>query len=281
MTSKFDTKEYLAKRDFLKKRFEVEKTGEQTLFTNQEKLLKPLIESQKESSKAITNTNQEILSNALEPLKRELQKRNDQLEALQDLPFYNMQQGIEDVPQSTPQKEKDLGPIIDLNARLNTTDFENLEDMELLKPNEVREDGNINEVLRKIESINRSNGQKNRYLKDPKEKDILNSRKETLVKYKQTILDIKNNEIYVKKSGKGLRKICKQKRGRGRPKMYPDTIFYNNASELCEKLSELDASKQAGNTGLDNVINSVLDELLNIKSINKDEYDKLYKNIFN
>ena len=39
-------------------------------------------------------------------------------------------------------------------------------------------------------------------------------------------------------------------------------------------------AKQAGNTGIDNVIVSALDELLSIKTITKNDNDKLYKNIF-
>jgi hypothetical protein len=41
------------------------------------------------------------------------------------------------------------------------------------------------------------------------------------------------------------------------------------------------AGKQAGNTGLDNGINSILDELLRTESISKDEYNNLYSKIFN
>ena len=59
-----------------------------------------------------------------------------------------------------------------------------------------------------------------------------------------------------------------------------DVIFYQSADDLCTRLAELDAAKQAGNTGLDNRINSVLDELLRTRAISKDVYDDLYKLIF-
>src|SRR5439155_6693505 len=117
---------YKQQRDFLKQRFEAEKTGDQTLSTERSKLFKPLIESQKEASKAIQDkiaTSQDTISNVLVPFTRALEKRNDQLETLQDLPYYNIQQGIEDVPQSTPQKSKTV--FVDLNSGLNTTDLEN------------------------------------------------------------------------------------------------------------------------------------------------------------
>src|SRR5207244_10885385 len=81
---------YKQQRDFLKQRFEAEKTGDQTLFTERSKLLKPLIESQKETSKSIQDkiaTSQDTISNVLVPFTRALEKRNDQLETLQDLPY--------------------------------------------------------------------------------------------------------------------------------------------------------------------------------------------------
>jgi len=284
MKAKFDTREYKILKDKLKQKYEAEKTGDQTLYIDQERLFKPLIENQEKTSKATQDkivASQEANSNALVPIANDIQKRIDQIEALQELPFYSTPPGIEDVPQSTPQKVKTT--MIDLNARLNTTDFENLEDMQLLKPNEVREDGNINDVLRRIEKYNRSNAQylSARSKKTDVEKQVFQSRKETLEKYKQTILDIRNNEVYVK-SGKGLRKHkpFKLKRGRGRPKMYPDTIMYNNSQDLRDKLFELLAAKKAGNTGLDTIIVTALDELFNKKWITKDQYDDLFENIF-
>ena len=89
----------------LKQRFEREKTGDQTLYTDQAELLRPLIDSQKETSKSIQDkiiSGQETISNAIVPFIKELQKRNDQVEALQGLPFYNIPE-IEGVPQSTPK----------------------------------------------------------------------------------------------------------------------------------------------------------------------------------
>jgi len=292
MSSNSDIKELVKKRDLLKKRFEAEKTGEQMLFTNQEKLFKPIIESQKEASKAIIETNQDILNNvnnALVPFTNEIMKRNQQLEMLQDLPFYNIQPGIEHVPQSTPQKDRDI-IIIDLDEGLNVTDRENLEDLKLDLPSVVQKEGSIKQTLDRIKTTNSSLAQLGRedYLaKKPnkqKEKEIINSQKETLKRYKNIISSLEGAQKFIPKSGQGLqkqRKLCKPKRGRGRPKKYHDVILYNNTTELCEKLNELDAAKRAGNTGLDNSINSILDELLNIKCINKDGYDKLYKNIFN
>ena len=86
---------------------------------------------------------------------------------------------------------------------------------------------------------------------------------------------------FIVHTGKGReRKLCKQKRGKGRPRKYPDTVFYNSTNDLCQKLYELVAAKRAGNTGLDNIINTMLEELLNIGAVNKEFYNDLFKHIF-
>ena len=81
---------YKQQRDEIQRRFEAERTGDQTLFIDQSRILKPLIEVQKETSKSIQDkieAGQDTTSNALIPFTRELQRRNDQVETLQNLPF--------------------------------------------------------------------------------------------------------------------------------------------------------------------------------------------------
>lgn len=283
-------KKYKDQRDRLKQRFENEKTGDQTLFIDQSKLFKPLIDAQNESSKNIENQvskGQDLLSDALIPFTRELQKRNEQVDNLQNLPYYNAPLGIEDVAQSTPQKDQTIHIDLD-GGLLNTTDTENLQDMGFPLPSVVQVNGNYDKVLEEIKSKNKSIGQ---YLradskKMDKEKEVYKSQKETLKKYKEKMIALKiSNEQFTvpKKTGKGLnnKKLVKPKRGRGRPKKNePDPIIYISPYDLCQKLHYFWTEKKAGNTGLDNIINSILDELLEIKKIDKTEYNNLYKNIF-
>ena len=203
MSSKF-IEEYKQKKEFLKKRFEVEKTEDQTLFIDRETLFKPLIKSQKECSKALEDklvASQDILSNTLVPLTREFQKRNDQLDTLKDLPFYYSPAGIEDVPQSTPQKDRD---VIDVNldaGLLNDTHRENLQDMGFDLPSEVQKKGMIEETLDKITSKSKSIGQKLREDRGTKptakDKEIYQSQKQTLKIYKASILDLQGVEKFI------------------------------------------------------------------------------------
>jgi hypothetical protein len=57
-------------------------------------------------------------------------------------------------------------------------------------------------------------------------------------------------------------------------------VYYHDPNELISRLQELISAKSAGNTGVDNEINTVLDELLEIGQIKNNEYRKIYKNIF-
>ena len=92
------------------------------------------------------------------PFTREFLKRNDQVEALQSLPFYNTSPAIEDVPQSTPQKKQFL--YVDLDGELlNQTHRENLQDLELDLPSEVQRKGTYQETLNIIKTENRKIGQ--------------------------------------------------------------------------------------------------------------------------
>ena len=293
-------KSYKEQRDRLRQRFEGEKTGEQTLFIDQTKLFKPLINTQKESADKIASS-QDVLSNTLVPFTKELQKRNEQLETLQNLPY---PVGIEDAPQSTPSSTLRKIKIIyvDLNGELlNQTHRENLQDLGLDLPSDVQAAGTYTEALNKAKTENKRIGQilGINSKKDEKEKEVLKSRQLTLKIYKEKLKGLIEAEqfIQLKKTGdptlstgptsagvrgeglhpKAPRVLVKLKRGKGRPRKYPDTVYYSHPNELCVKLSENVAAKEAGNTGLDNIITSILDELLNIKYINRDEYDSLFK----
>ena len=281
-------KEYKRQRDELRQRFQDEKTGDQTLFIDQTKLFKPLIETQKESSKAIVKKivlSQDGLSNALVPFTRELQKRNEQVEALQNLPLYNTPLEIESIPQSTPQKHPVTLIDLDGTLLLNQTHIENLEDMGLDLPSVVQSKGTYSDTMNKVNNESKKLGQllrKDR-TKDKKERALYESQKNTLNIYRKKIKGLIETEQFIK-TGKGLspkiRKLVKPKRGRGRPRIYPDVILYNSPYELCVKLCEKIAARDAGNTGLDNIITSILDELLNIKYVSKTDYDALSQNIF-
>ena len=284
MKQSFDINYYKVQREILRNRFAADKTGDQTLLTEQTKLFQPLLQSQKQIEEKLTE-NQNATSNVLVPFVNELQKRNNLIEDSQYLPFHNEPLKIQDVPQSTPEKEK-VTDLIDLDQKLDITDIENLQDMNLKLPSEVQKEKTFQDVLKAIKSERHSIGAqlgKTAKLKpSDKERQILESRKATLEKYKNLIkyTQIATELFQVsKKTGRGL-PICKPKRSRGRPKTRPNPIIYNNPDDLVQKLDEHLIAKEAGNTGLDDVIISMLDELLRIKAINKDDYDKIYKNYF-
>ena len=75
-----------------------------------------------------------------------------------------------------------------------------------------------------------------------------------------------------KKSGTGVNSI---------PSAEHEISFYSSVDDLSNRLALLCAAKEAGNNGLNNNINSILDELLRINAVDKNEYNHLYSNIFN
>jgi len=253
--------EYKRIKDVLKERFETERSGDQYLFREQSKMLQPLIKpfisTQEQTIKAIQNSGTQDLA-------RELQRRNDQVDLLVQQPFYSEQLPSITAPQtSSPMKDYIK---INLDSDLNETDLENLQDMSIDLPSIVFKNKQIEETLDKIKTENRSIGQKLGKSSGVKEneREIYASRKKTLAIYRQKILGLEGAKQFV---GRGL-------------KTKSDVIFYASVDDLCSKLAELYAARKAGNTGLDNVINSILDELLRVQAISKDEYDNLYKNIF-
>src|SRR5271157_4925077 len=264
-----DIKEYKRLKDALRVRFENEKTGDQDLFREQTKIFQPLINTQQETVTAIKDsqdTSSTAITNALLPIVRELERR-EQADLLMEQPFYR-----EDLPaiaQTSAQASAQASPDIlkvNLDGNLNQTDMENLEDMSLELPSVVFKHKTVEETLEKIKTKNRSNGQKlsKKKILKPHELEVLISRKETLETYKQIIEDLQGAKQFVS---------TPKKRGKGLKNKIVDVIYYPSVGDLCKKLAELDAAKQAGNTGLVNNINSVLDELLRVKVINKNEYD--------
>src|SRR2546425_628017 len=288
------TRKYVEQRERLRKQFLAERVGDQELYDKREKLFKPIIESQKETSKAIQDKivkNVESMSNVLVPLTTELKRRTDNEEVLQNLPFYHSPLELGNVPQSTP-KQKDI--IVDLDGELlNETHRENLDLMNLALggiktksdeslinlelPSEVQKNKTFGSTISSISKMKSSLGQKvkeSNTKRSEAEKGMFRSQQKTLEIYERKIKKLQASEEFIVKT-EGM-----TKRGRGRPKKNVDFTPYYTPDKLCEKLYELVASKNAGNTGLDNEINLILDRLLANGNIDKKYYDELNKSIF-
>ena len=262
----YDIKEYERQKNAIRAQFRAERTGDQVRFEEQSKLLKPVIDVQKETAKAIT---EKIASkdDVLIPFTKELQRRHDQLETLTQQPFYN-----QDIPDPTHDASGSKESIhVNLDRNLTDEDIENLEDMRLDLPSKVFEKGEVRETLEKIKTFNRSIGQILGIGPAGKkattaEKVIAESRKKTLVKYIEKIEGmIKSSQfISTPKKGKGLN-------------------FYKSPEDLWEKVSLLINAKISGNNNDDHdddIIDGLL-ELLRIDAISKDTYDQLNNMINN
>jgi hypothetical protein len=264
-----DIDEYTRIKKTLRNKFDAERTGDQHLFIEQSKLLqpliKPLLSTQEQTVKAIQERPHRP---AIMPAVIS-QTSGSTFASPVEAPAPPVRLSLRSPPEApraadTALEADDEQPLIkiDLDSGLNDTDIRNLQDMKLDLPSVVFKNKQIEETLNKIKTVNRSIGQKlgKSYDATEKEKVIYRSWKETLGNYKQKIQGLEGAKQFV---GQGV-----------------DVIFYPSIEDLCLKLAEFDAAKQAGNTGIDNRINSVLDELLRTQAISKDVYDALYKNIF-
>ena len=77
-----DISEYKRVKDVLRDRHENERTGDQDLFREQTKNFQPLINTQQQTVKAIKDSqevNSTAISNALLPIVRQLERRNNQI----------------------------------------------------------------------------------------------------------------------------------------------------------------------------------------------------------
>src|SRR5271165_2057010 len=256
---------YTKIKETLRNRFESERTGDQDLFVQQTKALQPLINA----TTTPTSTQKESLT-TLKALQENQNITNQELQRGNELAQQQMQALTATEPSFlTPQASAAGEPTtIDLDGQLNQSDRENLEDRGLELPSLVFKNKNIEEALERIETANRSIGQKvgEKSKLSKQEQDIHISRRETLKTYKKIIegLEVAKQFISTPKRGKG----------------FIDAIYYSSVEDLCSKLSELVATKSAGHTGLNNNINTILDELLKIKAIDKEQYNYLYKSIF-
>jgi hypothetical protein len=246
--------EYKRIKEALRDKFEKERTGEHNLFIEQSKLLQPLIEplisTQEQTVKAIQDRGPPSSTSGSAP------------SSLQQ-PSLSFPAEVS-APSLLEAETEDPIVNIDLDSGLDEIDIENLQDMRFDLPSVVFKNKQIEKTIAKIKTQNRRIGQKLGRGSDAteEEREIYKSWKKTLETYRQKIHGLEGAKQFV---GKGVK---------------TDVIFYPSVDDLCSKLAELDAAKQAGNTGLDNRINSVLDELLRTQAISKDVYDDLYKIIF-
>ena len=297
-----DVSEYKRLKQTLRDRFENERTGDQNLFEEQSKKYKPLLTSQQEISNAMQNAAKQIVESqneghtALQPLLPLLQNIQrtqiaQQIAAprrqLPSLPSATMTPSNYATPQASLSGQdtktthipvpvsarKDIIRV-DFDSQLDNSDLYNLKTLKLPKPSEVFNSNMIAETLDLIKTHNRAIGQKlGKGTASKKlttlQKSEIESQRETLKKYSDILETTEAGKKLVvshksDKTGSGIHGV----------------LYYSSVEDLCSKLALLDAAKQAGNNGLNNNINSILDELLRINAIDKNEYNDVYKAIF-
>ena len=306
-----DVSEYKRLKQTLRDRFESEKTGDQSLFEEQTKKYKPLLSSQQEISKTMQDVANQIVESqsegqaALQPLLPLLQNiQRAQIVAPGQPGQQALAMAMSPSQYATPQtsltghasgqdstshipvpasSRKDIIRV-NLDEGLDQHDIDNLNDMKLPLPSKVYETNTVEQALQSVKFHNKSIGQ---YLGiGPASKGISKDNKKTLESQRTTLLKYRSLLENTESAKKliSTRKTDKQKTGTGVtniPSAVHEISFYSSVDDLCNRLALLCAAKDAGNNGLNNNINSILDELLRISAIDKNEYNHLYSNIFN
>ena len=275
MKNTFDIDKYIQLKKDVKQHYNDIKLGEQNLYENQSNLFKPLSDITTAQSKEIQDklvSNQDAFHNVIVPFTSNIEKRIEQLENLQSLPYYQIE---EPEPKVTPSAPR----IVQLNFDEDFTDAEKgfLKSQNLDMPSTVYEKQTPTKALDKIKTCNLSLGQSKRYGKITDEDYRKN--KAIIKKYEERINQIRQGLKIPSKVGTGV-KLLKQKRHRGRPKTKIDVVAYNDYNDLIEKLQYFISSYQAGNEGVYNYIVEILDELMRNNVISKSDYHEIHQNIF-
>ena len=242
--------EYKRIKQSLRERFEADRTGDQHLFIEQTKLLEPLI-------KPLISTQEAMQASSRQPviLRPALTLPENPLEVSRLL------EARAGLGPSVATEEETIR--VDLDSGLDELDIHNLQLMGFELPSKVFKNiKQIERTIAKIKTENRRIGQKLGKGSDAssEEKDLYKSYKRTLENYREKIQGLEGAKQFV---GKGI-----------------DVIYYPNVEDLFSKLTELEAAKNAGNTGLDNRIVAILDEMLRTGAVTKNDYDSLYELIF-
>src|SRR5258708_34815703 len=142
--------EFARIKESLKNRFESERSGDQVFQREQTKAFEPLINVQKETSKATQDkiaSTEEAMNNVLVPVLQEMQRRNVQFDMLASQPYYQQQQ-LPDIP----EKETLEDIRIDLDINLNDSDIQNLNDMSYQLPSIIFGNNPAEEVKEALET---------------------------------------------------------------------------------------------------------------------------------
>jgi len=274
-------KEYKRLKDSLRSRFESEKTGDQSQMEDQTKLFQPLISSQQitaENLKDKLDSNQLATEFTLAPLTRAIQQRN----------------AIEEMRMLYPKGEssrvsspagRSFQEYIEFDKPLTMEDEVNLSAMGFELPSTIYGKNLIEVTKTQITHYNRSIGclLGKKGNPTPSEKEDLESKKNTLIKLKSIVSGLEGGLQFVtakKRARTGTFDGYGLKNGNKKRENQDNVIYYGNVGELCSRLALLYAAKESGNNGVNNDINSILDELLRIGAVDKEEYDKLYNKIF-
>ena len=223
------TKDYLDRRQRVRQQFLDEKLGDDTLQYEASKLFKPIIESTKSTADVTTEKLDKVVA-ALENLPMAIEQENPLTTLFTERAL------------PAPPKPKKQDVIVDPDQSL---------DLELLKKHGFESPSKVDPTKYKetIDGINYYNRYTLGPLKKPSKNDAdkrLRVEREikALGDYRDRLKLLSNSRQLIVE-GKGIGGAV---------------MFYNHPDQLADRLQLLAASKQAGNTGLENEMSLIIDE---------------------
>ena len=252
----------LSTRKRLQKKFINEKLGEDVLQYEAAKLFKPLTEAQEVSTAATTQKLDKVVD-TLERLPAQL--------AIEENPIQSL--FTERALPAPPKKDTIVDP--DINMDLDILRRYGFKPPSQVSPSESED------IQKRTINYNRVLGQTKRYTSSQEDKDAITKEIKSLTEYRERLkLLSKGQELIVK--GKGMKKSYKKPKhkGKAKPHKLGGTLkYYDDPDVLVQQFHLLVASKQAGNTGVDNEISVIIDELVRKGYITKTEAVQLDKSI--
>ncbi len=265
-------KDYLETKDRVKQKFFLQNMGEADYQEDARKIFKPITDNQTETAEKITKTQQEITDTIKQEIPKALTYAISKALPSSEVPAIDQAISLGSPEKSSPKIDKSIEYFmnnVDKNLNLDTItkySFPSVSDL-IGDPNNPNLDDMKNILSSKNQQGSITN-QKNKITRkinnkrtpiSDVDKATLHQEYEELVTYGKQVNNAYkffNNIVKGQGINKGLGK------GQG-------INYYHDPIQLYNRLALLVASKDAGNTGVQNEISEIIDELLETRVIDK------------
>ncbi len=260
-------KDYLETKDRVKQKFFLQNMGEADYQEDARKIFKPITDNQTETAEKITKTQQEITDTIKQEIPKALTYAISKALPSSEVPAIDQAISLGSPEKSSPKVDKSIEYFmnnVDRNLNLDTItkySFPSVSDL-IGDPNNP----NLDEMKNILSSKNQQGSitnQKNKITRKINDKRTPISDVDK-AKLNREYVELDAYGKQVNNAYKSFNNIIK---GQGMNKGFIN--YYRNPIQLYHRLALLVASKDAGNTGVQNEISEIIDELLETRVIDK------------